>query len=159
MPRMKPRSGDDGRSAGGLRLGHVGAILLCFASLTLPTVAAGQSCSGDCDGDGDVGINELIISVNVALGNFSVSECTLADFDRNGRVSIGELIRAVGSALDGCVVPTSTPTQTPSRTATRTATRTPTRTNTPTSTHTFTPTQSSGRWGDLRWGFDAWGGT
>jgi YVTN family beta-propeller protein len=61
-----------------------------------------QVCAGDCNGDGTVGINELIIGVNIALGTQPASACTAVDVDGNGMVTINELVRAVSSALNGC---------------------------------------------------------
>jgi len=60
------------------------------------------SCPGDCNGDGVVGVNELVTAVNISLGNRPVDACTAADRNGNGQVAINELISAVRSALDGC---------------------------------------------------------
>jgi len=60
------------------------------------------SCAGDCDGDGEVAINELIVGVNIALGSAPVGDCPAFDADGDSQVSIAELIRAVGRALSGC---------------------------------------------------------
>ena len=81
-------------------------LLLCAA------VATAQSCPGDCDGSGDVSINELIVMVNIALGSAPVSDCPAGDADGNGVISINEVIAAVNAALNGCggVAPTPTPT-------------------------------------------------
>ena len=68
--------------------------------LTLPTPA--PSCTGDCDGDGAVTINELITGVNIALGSAPLAQCAAFDADGDGLVAINELIAAVGAALDGC---------------------------------------------------------
>jgi len=66
---------------------------------TPPTTAP---CVGDCDGSGDVAINELIIGVNIALGNQSLASCPAFDRSGNGQVEINELISAVNDALNGC---------------------------------------------------------
>jgi hypothetical protein len=60
------------------------------------------SCVGDCNGDGTVSINELIVGVNIALGTFSVDECVAFDANGDGMVGINELIQAVNNALGGC---------------------------------------------------------
>ena len=60
------------------------------------------SCVGDCDGSGQVTINELVVGVNIALGNAALVECPSFDSDRDGSVTITELVRAVGNALNGC---------------------------------------------------------
>lgn len=61
-----------------------------------------RRCVGDCDGSGDVVINELIIMVNVALGNAEVSACNAGDRDDNGTIDISEIIAAVNSAAAEC---------------------------------------------------------
>ncbi len=60
------------------------------------------TCSGDCDGGGEVSSDELITMVNVALGAADVSACTAGDADQDGTIAIDELIAAVNSALNGC---------------------------------------------------------
>jgi hypothetical protein len=60
------------------------------------------SCTGDCNNDGAVTINELISGVNIALGNAAVSTCPSFDASGDGSVTINELIAAVNSALSGC---------------------------------------------------------
>lgn len=59
-------------------------------------------CVGDCNGDGVVSINELIVGVNIALGRRPVADCPAFDRDANGAVSIAELVAAVNNALSGC---------------------------------------------------------
>jgi hypothetical protein len=61
-----------------------------------------KPCVGDCDGSGDVGIDELLTMVNIALGRVPVTVCVAGDADHNGQISIAELLRAVNSALGGC---------------------------------------------------------
>ena len=59
-------------------------------------------CGGDCDGDGQVSINELILGVNIALGTAAADNCAAFDRDRDGQVSVSELIAGVNNALGGC---------------------------------------------------------
>jgi hypothetical protein len=59
-------------------------------------------CVGDCDGDGEVDVSELIQAVNIALGNSSVETCTAADRSGDGAVTVDELVAAVDNALTGC---------------------------------------------------------
>jgi hypothetical protein len=63
------------------------------------TVVVQINIPGDCDGDGIVTINELILGVNIALGNLPVTACPAFDTNRDGQVSIDELIAAVNAAL------------------------------------------------------------
>jgi hypothetical protein len=59
--------------------------------------------SGDCDGSGDVTVNEIISMVNIALGNAPLSACTAGDADGSGDITINEIIAAVKKALSGCL--------------------------------------------------------
>ncbi len=95
------------------------AILLATALCLSPAPAAAQ-CAGDCNGDGSVAINELIVGVNIALGSQAVSTCAAFDGNGDGSVSIAELILAVNNALGGCnaTTPTATPTVPPTATPT-----------------------------------------
>jgi hypothetical protein len=66
----------------------------------------GGDCFGDCDGDGTVAINELIVGVNIALGLLAAGGCPNFDPDGDGMVSIADLIRAVAGVLTpSCPVP------------------------------------------------------
>ena len=63
---------------------------------------AGVACAGDCDGDGQVSVNELVRAVAIALGLAPVSDCAMVDVDGNGRAEVAELVGAVGHLLNGC---------------------------------------------------------
>lgn len=67
-----------------------------------PTSPAGGPCTGDCDGDGAVAIDELITLVNIALDLAALAQCPVADANGDGAIAIDELIAAVRHALDGC---------------------------------------------------------
>jgi hypothetical protein len=54
---------------------------------------------GDCNGDGRVTINELIMMVNIALGNAPLSGCPAGDANADGAIAIDDLIRAVNTVL------------------------------------------------------------
>ncbi len=74
-----------------------------------PALAVGQSCLGDCNGDREVRVSELIRGVSIALGRSQLASCPAFD-DGTGTVRIGSLVLAVRRALDGCPsVPTPTP--------------------------------------------------
>jgi hypothetical protein len=61
-----------------------------------------QSCTGDCDGDSRVELDELIRAVNVALGTLTIDACAaLARNDGTG-VGIDDLVQAVAGAMSGC---------------------------------------------------------
>ncbi len=69
--------------------------------LPTPTIVPGP-CYGDCNGNGVVAINELVVAVKIALGDASTDQCSLVDDNDDGEVSINELLRAVNRALHGC---------------------------------------------------------
>jgi len=72
------------------------------AALLATSARAQAQCVGDCNGDGEVTINELITGVNIALGSQDVSTCPSFDTNDDGEVAINELIQGVTNALDGC---------------------------------------------------------
>jgi hypothetical protein len=59
-------------------------------------------CAADCNGDGEVTVDELLTAVNIALGNAEVSACPPADASADGVVTVDEILRGVDAALDGC---------------------------------------------------------
>ncbi|MCX8072088.1 MAG: PKD domain-containing protein [Candidatus Binatia bacterium] len=99
-------------------------------------------CTGDCDGNWEVTIDEIIRGVNIALELAPLSVCSNFDRSGDGAVTVEEIIAAVGNALLGCGPEDSTPTATATasaRTATATAPPLPTLTPVPTVTATRTP--------------------
>jgi hypothetical protein len=71
-----------------------------------------DECVGDCDKNGVVGINELVMMVNIALGNATLAQCAV-DTDGDGEISIAELVSGTRSALRGCTETGPTPTPSP----------------------------------------------
>ncbi|HVM98198.1 MAG TPA: hypothetical protein VMT89_17515 [Candidatus Acidoferrales bacterium] len=76
-------------------------------STTTPTRTASPTptivpCVGDCNGDGEVTIDELILAVSITLGSGKPTPCLAADKNGDGDVTIDELIAAVNRALNGC---------------------------------------------------------
>jgi hypothetical protein len=57
---------------------------------------------GDCSGDGEVTVDELIMMVNVALGSTDLVKCLSADADSSGEVTVDEIVAAVSRSLNGC---------------------------------------------------------
>jgi hypothetical protein len=97
------------------------ALFLLFAmAVARSDPAVAQICVGDCNDDGAVEINELILGVNIALNLLDLSECANLD-DGQGMVTVARLIAAVNSALCDCMLcatpapGTATPTATPPR--------------------------------------------
>jgi hypothetical protein len=60
------------------------------------------SCPGDCDGNGQVTVGELVTLVNIALGSTPPSACMAGDTDSSNDITVDEIIAAVNGALAGC---------------------------------------------------------
>jgi photosystem II stability/assembly factor-like uncharacterized protein len=70
-----------------------------------PSPATAQDCVGDCNGDGEVTVDEIITGVGIALGDLPVENCTVFDGNGDGSVTVDEILVAVANALDGCSEP------------------------------------------------------
>lgn len=69
----------------------------------MPTATvAPETCAGDCNGDGFVRVNELVVGVNIALDRAAVAECRAMDINNNQQVAVDELVTAVNNTLGGC---------------------------------------------------------
>jgi len=58
-------------------------------------------CVGDCDGNGTVSIDELILGVNIALDIEPESACP-PFANGQGSVDIAQLVKGVNNALTSC---------------------------------------------------------
>jgi hypothetical protein len=97
---------------------RAGTLTLIGSALGLALAVASanaQPCVGDCNSDGQVTIDELIVGVNIALGNLPLSACPVFDANLDATVSITELLTAVTNGLSTCPTPTDrhSPTPTP----------------------------------------------
>lgn len=63
------------------------------------------ACPGDCDGDGSVTIDELVLQVTVALDRAPVAQCPAGDGNQDGAITVDEIVAAVNAALNGCTLP------------------------------------------------------
>jgi hypothetical protein len=61
-----------------------------------------SSCTGDCDLDGWVTVDEVLLGTQIGLGRQSLEECPAIDADRSGTTSVDELVAAVTGAVEGC---------------------------------------------------------
>lgn len=77
-------------------------LMLAASMLAFVAPAAAQVCDGDCNGDGQVTVDEIILAVNVALGQTAVTACRAADADADGAITVDEIVSAIGAALGGC---------------------------------------------------------
>jgi hypothetical protein len=65
-------------------------------------VVAAATCPGDCDDDGAVTVDEILVGVSIALGQESISACEAFDANGDGQVTVDELLGATNNALQGC---------------------------------------------------------
>ncbi|MGD0946648.1 MAG: dockerin type I domain-containing protein [Candidatus Binatia bacterium] len=61
------------------------------------------ACAGDCGGDGQVTIDDILTIVNIALGNTTLCACEAGDVNGDGQITVDEILTAVNNALNGCV--------------------------------------------------------
>ncbi len=80
------------------------AVAACLVAAMLRPATSGAVCVGDCNGDGVVSVEEVLLGVNIALGSTLTTDCAAVDANRDGDVTINELLDAVHSALSGCPV-------------------------------------------------------
>lgn len=84
----------------------------CVDQSDCPAAACGgpNRCGGDCDRSGGVTVDEILVAVNVALGQVALADCTAADGNGDQAVTVDELLQSVNDALGGCPAPAATPT-------------------------------------------------
>lgn len=61
------------------------------------------ACAGDCDGDGAVGVGELVTVVDIVIGRSGAALCRAADINGDARIAVNDLVAAVAQAMHGCV--------------------------------------------------------
>lgn len=66
------------------------------------TATPTPACPGDCSRNGLVTVDEILLSVNIALGNVSLEACAPADATHDGQITIDEILLAINVALGGC---------------------------------------------------------
>jgi sugar lactone lactonase YvrE len=80
--------------------------LVWVLASVIPTRQVRAQCGGDCNGDGQVTVGEIVTMVNIALGNVDLSACTAGDDNHDGQITVNEILTAVIDALSGCPRPT-----------------------------------------------------
>jgi putative hemolysin len=60
------------------------------------------ACVGDCNGDRQVTVDELVRGVSIAVGSAPLAQCPAFDANGNQQVTVEELIAAVNALLSGC---------------------------------------------------------
>jgi len=73
--------------------------LIAFAPAKL---LAEVPCTGDCNGDGSVTVNEVVALVRIVLNEVPVSTCGSGDANGDGQVTVNEIVLAVNSLLGRC---------------------------------------------------------
>lgn len=107
--RINTQSGEIeelGRSADGLR-----AIAFCEVCQVLsggtptptPEVTKSPTKAGDCDGNGTVSIEEIIIGVAIVVGDLDLGTCPELDINGDGMITVDEIVVAIEVALRGRV--------------------------------------------------------
>ena len=77
----------------------VGLVFCASGFLAQPGQVDAQECTGDCNGDGTVAINEVISCVNIGLELLPLENCTACDASGDGTVTINEIITSVNIGL------------------------------------------------------------
>src|SRR5262249_38670959 len=69
---------------------------------TSGAITVQAACPGDCDGDHQVTVSELMTGVNILLGNLTLDQCGALDMNADHELMINELLAGVISLLNGC---------------------------------------------------------
>src|SRR5215831_19318179 len=77
---------------------------VAMAVLTSTARPAAATCFGDCNGDGRVTINEVIVMVDILLGLQPLSACAAGDRNHDGKITVDEVIADVAADLKGCAL-------------------------------------------------------
>jgi hypothetical protein len=75
---------------------------VCAVVLLLAPRLATAVCTGDCNADDEVTVDEMLVGVGMALGNVPTSQCPAFDVNGDNQVFVDELLQAVNNALVGC---------------------------------------------------------
>ncbi len=78
------------------------SFVMAFSVAVHPNAGHAALCASDCNGDGQVFVNELIRAVGVALESTPYRTCPPADTGRDGAVTVDEVLQGVQRGLDGC---------------------------------------------------------
>jgi hypothetical protein len=77
------------------------------ATLTRTSIATSTPtplapCVGDCNKNGAVTIDELVLGINIGLGIDAVSACPAADANSDETVDVSEAVTAVSNSINAC---------------------------------------------------------
>ena len=79
-----------------------GVSILIPTATPAPVPTARPFCPGDCNGDGNVLVNEITLGVRILAGEAQLSDCPAADADGDGVVLVTDITRAIVSLAFGC---------------------------------------------------------
>ena len=79
--------------------------VLAATQFTPTPTPTGTPCPGDCSGNHEVTVDELLTMVSIALGNLPVTDCTAGNLNGDDQITVDEILAAVNSALTGCGEP------------------------------------------------------
>ena len=66
------------------------------------TPPAAGVCIGDCDGNGQVTVDEILTMVNIAVGKTPITKCDADNANHDDQITIDKILTAVNNALNGC---------------------------------------------------------
>lgn len=78
------------------------ALLVAFQTNISPGWAQTSACSGDCNADGEVTVDELITMVDIVLDSAPLSACPAGDANGDNQITVDEVLSAVNADLNGC---------------------------------------------------------
>ena len=61
-----------------------------------------SACTGDCERDGHVTVDDILTMVNIAFGIAEGWECARGDANKDGQITVDEVLKAVNNVLNGC---------------------------------------------------------
>jgi Tol biopolymer transport system component len=94
--------GDARGNVFGSRAVSGGVSILVPTATPVPVPTPRPFCPGDCNGDGEVFVNEITVAVRILAGEAPLSDCSAADADADGEVFVTDIARGVISLGRGC---------------------------------------------------------
>ena len=80
--------------AGGTHVRPAVVALALWVGFSTARAALAAACVGDCNGDGEVTVNELLVLVNITLDTAALSSCAVGDQNDDGQITVNEIIGA-----------------------------------------------------------------
>lgn len=82
-----------------------GLMMACLiAAMGARPAVAAAACTGDCNGDSTVTVDDLLTMVNIALDHTPVDHCVAGDVNGDQAITVDEILTALNYALTGCPV-------------------------------------------------------